>query len=282
MDQRKKLAMLKNELIARKGRVYARNPQMTQWREQPSINTASTVKGIQNMPDNQNAKVALFKQVQQLENRCQNANQQYKRLESLVKQAEMDLRSDHIYNDSARAMQYNLSLSSRSVMMPGNVGDINQVIWPFWFTARDAVGAAPVLVPGASSLSSFTVTQEAAFVIMEITAQVFIEDDQNAGQFEYADPAQPDGSGKVNNLSYILKDSSSSRVFNEQATDINTMGYWEWPTKMKPPMLLLPNSNFEVVLSNEDADNTYAVLMTFFGYRIRIDKAQELLSTVVG
>ena len=36
--------------------------------------------------------------------------------------------------NGARDLHSNLKASLPSTMMPGNVGDINKVIWPFWFT----------------------------------------------------------------------------------------------------------------------------------------------------
>lgn len=282
MDPRKRFHQLQKQIMAKKANAYAKNPQMIASRVQPSINTRYTLKGDRNMPDYQNTKNALFKQIQSLETRCKQANDQYKTYDRLVKEVQKDLSGGHINNDSARAMQFNLGLLNKSVMMPGNVGDINQVIWPFWFTARDPNDETLIIPPDTNLVSSFTVTQEAAFVIMEFTKQVFIEDDQNPGQFVFIDPAQADGSAKANNLSYTMKDSQSSRVFNDQPTDINSVGYWEWPTVMGPPMLLLPNSNFELDIANDDPNNTYAVMFTFFGYRIRIDKAKDILSTIVG
>jgi hypothetical protein len=46
--------------------------------------------------------------------------------------------------------------------------------------------------------------------------------------------------------------------------------------------MFLPNSTVEAIFSNKDAARTYVPFVTFFGYRVRIEDAQNILSTITG
>ncbi len=159
---------------------------------------------------------------------------------------------------------------------PGNVGDINRVIWPFWFqTARADVGNGNFAVS-----RGFSVTQEAAFVIVSYTKAVF---QKTAGPFnvQYLDPDRDTGAGKATDLSITMRDSQSSRQFMDTNIQLDHVGHPRFPTYFPAPMLLLPLANFEVdyTLPTTSTDE-FVVFTSFFGYRIRIEEAQEILATV--
>src|ERR1017187_5308790 len=64
---------------------------------------------------------------------------------------------DSSTNRPGSALQANMQNNLPPGMVPGNVGDINRVIWPFYFTT-DYVS----INPDQSIRSGFTITQEAA------------------------------------------------------------------------------------------------------------------------
>jgi hypothetical protein len=63
---------------------------------------------------------------------------------------------------------------------------------------------------------------------------------------------------------------------------MDMVGSPQYPSVLPTPMMFLPNSNIEITYTNENASVTYVPFITFFGYRMRVDDAQNLLSTVVG
>jgi hypothetical protein len=178
--------------------------------------------------------------------------------------------------DSARGLDANLRAALPSTMRPGNVGDINKVIWPFWFTFT------PVeLAPGRTLQSSLTITQEAAFVWMSLAKVVF---NKTAGPtYTYVDPDNfTSGTGSTPGLFFSLRDSSSSRTFQSGPQPVDTVGPPDEPTVLPTPVLFLPTSNIEAIFSNQHATKTYVGLITLFGYRVRLEDAQNILSTVEG
>jgi hypothetical protein len=109
-------------------------------------------------------------------------------------------------NNSATDLYRNIKRSVPSRLMPGNVGDINRVVWPFWFTFT-----APELAPAQTATGSFSVTQEASFIFMAFSKVVF---KKVAGIYTAIDPDQEDTAvGEANGLSFQFRDGQSSRVF---------------------------------------------------------------------
>lgn len=277
---KKDLIKFANELAKRKERYYKKLQHEKRPPHMLPVKTASTVNyggDMQRSPHEH----ALLQQIQMVDQRIANSKMQLQRYDSLAKEAKARVDGGLITNNTAKDLAYNIQQREGNVLLPGNVGQINEVIWPFFYTSRDQNRQVPLLPPGSSVLSSFTVTQEAAFVIMSYQKAVFIVDPQT-GDVSYIDPGQPDAGAKSNGLNVTFRDAQSSRVFNDEPTDINQLGFWKKPSVLQAPMLLLPNSTFEVEYSNDDTNNTYQVLMTFQGYRVRIDQARELLSTIVG
>lgn len=164
-------------------------------------------------------------------------------------------------------------------MRPGNVGAINDVIWPFWFT-----GTAPELAAGGTSGQSFTtITQEAAFVMMAYTKAVY-QRTGSAGSYVYTlvDSLNEQAAGQSDGVSFTIRDSASTRTFHNTPLEVDQVGGGEFPSVLPTPIMFLPNSNIEVTWQNNHASNVYVPFITFFGYRMRIEAAQQLLSTVTG
>lgn len=172
----------------------------------------------------------------------------------------------------------NLKNSHLGGLMPGNVGDINKVVWPFWYTFP-----APELAPGVSSTGSFTVSQEAAFIWMSFTASVFLR--SGAGpNYTYTaiDTDDETAAGMINGLSIVFRDAQSSRVFQRNPMPLEAFGSPAFPTVLRSPVMFLPNSTVECLFNNSDAANVYVPFISFFGYRVRIQDAQNILSLVTG
>lgn len=179
-------------------------------------------------------------------------------------------------NNSAQDLYRNIKRNVPAQLMPGNVGDLNRVIWPFWFTF-----SAPELAPGQSSTGQLSITQEAAFIWMAFTKTVF---KKTTGPTAYTaiDPAQEDSTGSANGLTFQLRDSQSSRVFSQGLISLDAFGDPRYPSVLQTPVMFLPNSTVEVTYNNADATATYVPYITLFGYRVRLQDAEQILSLVNG
>lgn len=179
-----------------------------------------------------------------------------------------------VQNTGANSLERNLDKALPQNLVPGNVGAINRIIWPFWFTFT-----APQLAPNVTSQGFVTITQEAAFVWMAYSKAVFT---LAGGVYTYVDPEQAGASGSTDGLKFSIRDSQSTRVFHNTPLDIDQIGSPQYPSVLPTPMMFLPNSNIEITYANENPTVTYVPFITLFGYRVRVDDAQNLLSTVVG
>jgi hypothetical protein len=177
--------------------------------------------------------------------------------------------------ESASSLKATLDRALPASLRPGNVGSINRVIWPFWFTF-----SAPELTPNSSSQGFVTITQEAAFVLMSYSKSVY---KKTAGPtYTYVDPNDYTAAGQTDGLKFTLKDAQSTRTFHNAPLELDAVGLPEFPSVLPTPILFLPNSTIEITYQNDNASDTYVPYVTFFGYRVRIEDAQRILSTVVG
>lgn len=177
---------------------------------------------------------------------------------------------------TAQELESNIRQSVPKFMAPGNIGGVYRSIWPFWFTFE-----APELQPNQNSTASFTVTQEAAFVLMSLTKAVFIKT-EDPYAVTWVDPDDETGAGTTPGLKWTLRDAQSSRTFNQNPTDLDHVGHPRFPTVFPSPMMFLPNSIVEMSYFNTHPTNIYIPFVTAFGYRIRIEDAEKMLGTVSG
>jgi hypothetical protein len=170
-------------------------------------------------------------------------------------------------------MQAALKQGLPSYLAPGNVGHLSQVIWPFWFTVP-----APELVPGSSLQSSFSVSLEASFIWMTLTKVIFYK---SGTDYVAIDPDQEDNAvGEANDLTFSVRDSLSSRVLTGSQVPIDMVGHPRFPTVLPTPVMVLPNGNLEVFYANQSSRTTYVPWLTFFGYRVRIQDQEQIVSLV--
>lgn len=184
------------------------------------------------------------------------------------------LRQGLVPSATPNGVKTNLDRSLPPELRPGNVGEINKIIWPYWFPST------PVeleLGPGESKRASFTVTQEAAFILTSLVKVVHFDD---GGLTTYIDPNQYDS--YVNDLAFTMRDASSSREFNAQPIGFDQIGDPMNPTPFPTPMLIRENGTIEYLIGNSSSGTTYFPKLIAFGYRIRIDAYEKLLSGVTG
>lgn len=159
-------------------------------------------------------------------------------------------------------------------MMPGNVGGINEVTWPFYFQANVDFGDDPTINDSTFARSFFQVDQEAAFLLMSIGRS---HSTNAAGQSAtFNAPLQVE-----------LIDRQSSRRFSDKPIPLQMFGYDSLPSVLPTPMYIQPNAFLDVVVNGiptTDQDFTGSGLfqLTFFGFRIRTEDAGKVLSTIFG
>lgn len=197
-----------------------------------------------------------------------------KMLEQLAKKQSLQRQGLSNNVEAPRELKQNLDKALPVGLKAGNVGSINRIIWPFWFSFT-----APQLAPNVTSQGFTTITQEAAFVWMAYSKAVFT---YSGGNYTYVDPEQAGASGSTDGLKFSIRDAQSTRNLHNLPVDMDMVGHPQYPSVLPTPMMFLPNSTIEITYTNENPSVTYVPFITLFGYRIRIEDAQNLLSTVVG
>lgn len=184
--------------------------------------------------------------------------------------------------NSGRELQSKFATGILDGIQPGNIGDINRVIWPFAFQFQSQNGAVADILPGQSQLLSFTVTQEAGFLMRQISHSTFR---LVGGEYSYIDPFYFDESANSpNGLTFTLQDAVSSRLYTgslngRSVQEISDLGNANFPTIYPSTVFLLPNQTMLMNLTNS-GDETFRSFITVWGYRIRVEDDQKILSTV--
>ncbi len=194
-------------------------------------------------------------------------------LQKVVLEHAKIIRSGLVPNNSASALKQNFDVKLPPHLRPGNLGDLNAVIWPFWFTLAPTQDVGP----NGNVRTSVTVTQEAAFILMSITKTVY---EKTGPNYAYLDPEQPSTAFEASGLSLAMKDAQSTRVFQNLPIDTDHLGHPQHPTILPTPVFFLPRASIEIEYFNTDAARTYRPFTTLFGYRVRLDDAQNTMSTV--
>lgn len=171
-------------------------------------------------------------------------------------------------------------------LRPANVGSQGSIMWPYFFTTGLPTATPDpiaILQPGGAVDTSFTVSQEAAFIVTSWIATVY--ERTGAGPYTYTalDPtAQSAEGGLAQGLSFTMQDPQSGRVYNFNPTPVDFLGQGDFPTVLASPQMLLPNSVFIVRYQNNHPTRVYVPFVTFFGYRVRLEDMQNIQSLTRG
>jgi hypothetical protein len=163
-------------------------------------------------------------------------------------------------------------------MMPKNVGHMNHVQWPFNYQVDFDLSTTtgwPNITEATSQTQSFQVSQEAAFLATGISRHA---DDYN-------------DAGDLGPWQIEIRDRQSSRFFNNAPIPIQMIGIEGHPTVLPTPFLILPNAFVEVTMSNfldtgvtqnMDPDASGKHQFSFWGFRLRVEDAEKVLSSIFG
>lgn len=174
--------------------------------------------------------------------------------------------------NNVKSLQESLLGNLPSHMVPGNVGGINQVTWPFLFQINLDIGTNPDVVNSSFTRGSFQVDQEAAFLMMSISRAHNV--DANGQSATILAPLQVE-----------IIDRQSSRRFNNAPMPLQMIGQNSCPSIMPTPMYVQPNAFIDFVVSGIPAspvsyNGSGKFQLSFYGYRIRTDDAGKVLSTI--
>lgn len=161
---------------------------------------------------------------------------------------------------SSTDMDANLSKIIPPHLMPKNIGDLNGVLWDFFFTTTLDFGIDPTFDHNSKATDQFRVDQEASFLLM--------------GFFHtYHDNGK---AGREAPITITLRDAQSTRQFNDQAFPIQNIGEGGLPTKFETPLLFAANATVFVEatcwIPSPDSMITAGNgkhEITFFGLRVR-------------
>lgn len=160
-------------------------------------------------------------------------------------------------------------------LLPGNVGDIDKVTWPFWFPLTFNFGTNPTYNSATRQLQSYQVSNEAGFLLMSIGRKAW------------------DGSiaGDLAPLQVEIRDRQSSRQFNDRPIPIQMIGKKSRRTVLPTPMLISPNAFLDVTMTSWVPDTGLLSMPTvgngrhelsFFGYRIRGEDMNKMYASIFG
>lgn len=226
---------------------------------------------------NDNALLSLRAQVEQLQRTAEQIQANVDKKAEFLKVKEEKLRHALLSPDKLQNLERKLKSELPSWLSPGNIGDLNQVIWPFVFRTDD-VGVMP---PNTNRRSEFSNTLDAAFIITHYTKAVY-QVDSVTNEESYIDPQDFAGQGLASNLQFTIRDAVSTREFFSRPADLDLYGNPINPTRLPAPQLIIPKGTYEINYFNADQTNYYRPFIGFFGYKIRIEEAQKILSTISG
>jgi len=181
-------------------------------------------------------------------------------------------------------LEDNLLAAVPSGLVPGNVGKLNDVCWPFDYTVAFNFGDNPTYSPQlpltgvqntaatpAGGLGSFQVTQEAAFICGSISRKCL----------------SGTTSGELAPLQMIIRDRQSTRQFMDFPIPIQAIAKKTPPTIWEVPLIFMPNAFVDVQLTSwlsaaQATIGSGRMVFTFSGYRTRTEDIGTVLSTVFG
>jgi hypothetical protein len=153
-----------------------------------------------------------------------------------------------------------------SVLRASNLGSLAEVFWPFFFVTQPVI-----VIPGAVQNTSITITQEAGFIWKKTSICCFLRED-TTGSFSYSyinRDAADYNAAHMTGLTWMLRDTSSSREFSNLPEPCDTLGNADFPEVLPTPVMLRPNGTYEIIFQNNHPTRVYMPQITFFGYRLR-------------
>lgn len=180
--------------------------------------------------------------------------------------------NEQVPSNNVQQLRSTLNNILPQYMVPGNVGGINQVCWPFYFQANMDLGDDPSVASNIFTRAFFQVDQEAGLILQSIG----VSHSTNAVGLSATANAP---------LQVEIIDRQSSRRFNNAPMPIQMLGDNSLPSVLPTPMYVQPNAFIDVVVSGipevaQDFEGSGLIQFSFFGLRIRTEDQGAILSTI--
>lgn len=153
---------------------------------------------------------------------------------------------------------------------PRNIGQIDSVMWDFFFPLTVDFGTDPTYDETSRRTATVQVSQESAFLLVGISRSY-----QNNGDAGFGAPLQ-----------VTIRDNQSSRQFNDTPIPLQNIGLKGQPTKLDTPLLLQPNSRISLEVSSWlDGDQLVTTgsgvhEFVLYGMRVRDVNNLKVLSSI--
>ena len=158
-------------------------------------------------------------------------------------------------------------------MQPGNVGDYDNVVWPFWFPLDFDIGTDPVINSNLLFQKFTQITADGAFLLLSISL----------------DAASVSESGLLAPLQVDIRDNQSSRQFNDRPIPIQNFGTNSRPAYLPTPYLFQPNATIQMNLTswipkgiNMSTTGSGVFQFLLGGLRIRTESDTNVTTAVMG
>ena len=154
-------------------------------------------------------------------------------------------------------------------LKPLNVGHVDNVMWDFFFPVTFDLGNNPLINPNYRLRETFNVNIEASFLLCGIIIDCNLHDIN----------------GLEAPLTMTVKNTSSTRQFNDNPFPIQNLGQAGLPFIFETPLLLTGNSTVETEIStwlqeNLQLSGNPKFDITFFGLRVRDENGSNVVSTL--
>lgn len=163
-----------------------------------------------------------------------------------------------------------------SRLVPSNVGDINSILWPFFYTVEFNTDTDLTISPSFFAQKQFRVSQESGFILRSI----------------YRDVDVYDGTSEVNSafdapFTLTFRDNQSSRQINNNAFPVQMVGTKSSPLTLVAPYYFQPNATVNVELTTFAQEaitlaGNSTQRFVFHGYRVRQNELGKALTAVFG
>jgi hypothetical protein len=153
---------------------------------------------------------------------------------------------------------------------PRNIGQIDSVMWDFFFPLTVDFGTDPTYDETTRQTVTTQVSQESAFLLVGISRAY-----ENNGDAGFGAPLQ-----------VTIRDNQSTRQFNDNPIPLQTIGLKGQPTAFDTPLLLQPNSRISLEVSSWlDGDQLVTVgsgkhEFVLYGMRVRDVNNAKVMSAV--
>lgn len=206
-------------------------------------------------------------------NRLENMTRSLRQREKDIQARSRVLRQPSQFQfNSVQNLKRQLDEGLNFYMRPGNVGGINEVVWPFQFNASVDFGANPTISSANVQRTSYQIDEEACFLLMSIS----IMSGSDGGNVSATERAP---------LSVLIQDRQSTRFFQSSPMPLQAIGNNSNPAILPTPMFLYPSAFLDIIVAGiPDVGQLFpgdgTLQFSMFGLRTRVENAQKVLSTV--